>query len=706
MGLGRRLVPIATALVFAWFVLAVCYGIAGPWQFGHNGFNGSAFCQGARNSLRFHIWAQSLYHTGLEPPPPHALYTHHPQMLHWHLLALFKVFSPSPFVGRLVPMLYSVATLVLLQRTAARYWGPVHALLAIAIYAFTPLHVIFGNMIDHEQGAIFWSLLLTWAFARWWEERRPRHLLLTLVAVSFAGQFDWPPYYIAFFLALFTFVQGLRSGRPLLRWRTEWTFVVVFSLVVLANFGGFFAWIARTRGGLGDMGSAYLQRTAAKEGYAGVQLRRLLDLHGILVMTVTALWVPLLVRRLRAGTARIRELIPGCFFAAQVLHSLLFRNAGAIHSYWTYWLGVASALGGADVVVSAYAVIVERARGRRLAPVFVGLVVLGVGLQARYAYARLEWGFARGTASYLYPTPDIRTEVRAMQALHARYPRERTLFVFHSSMDVRSEVHWYHDTPLEGTGQLIPRADLLRRAEHVVVLADLRRLGERHDLQSLSRIHPTMVFERRIVAIEVNSSEARLEAFAAVPQAESWLHHWLYDPLSPPMLYVPDDLAAVRALFDWGDLVSVGQSGSGGGSLLTWDCPKGQHVAALEGSLNDAGVLTRVRARCRRADGSAGEDTPFFGGLGPPPFAVACPVGSAVVGFTAVTKQFVEGLAPRCAPLGVADRVETTPGALGVVGVLGTPGQVSFACPSDAVARGVRVRAGALVDAFGLACAR
>ncbi|MBK7399014.1 MAG: glycosyltransferase family 39 protein [Myxococcales bacterium] len=449
MGLGRRLVPIATALVFAWFVLAVCYGIAGPWQFGHNGFNGSAFCQGARNSLRFHIWAQSLYHTGLEPPPPQALYTHHPQMLHWHLLALFKVFSPSPFVGRLVPMLYSVATLVLLQRTAARYWGPVHALIAIAIYAFTPLHLIFGNMIDHEQGAIFWSLLLTWAFARWWEERRPRHLLLTLVAVSFAGQFDWPPYYIAFFLALFTFVQGLRVGRPLLRWRPEWTFVVVFSLVVLANFGGFFAWIARTRGGLGDMGSAYLQRTAAKEGYAGVQLRRLLDLHGILVMTVTALWVPLLVRRLRAGTARIRELIPGCFFAAQVLHSLLFRNAGAIHSYWTYWLGVASALGGADVVVSGYAAIVERARGRRLAPALVGLVLLGVGLQARYAYARLEWGFARGTASYLYPTPDIRTEVRAMQALHARYPRERTLFVFHSSMEVRSEVHWYHDTPLE-----------------------------------------------------------------------------------------------------------------------------------------------------------------------------------------------------------------------------------------------------------------
>jgi len=357
-------------------------------------------------------------------------------------------------------------------------------------------------------------------------------------------------------------------------------------------------------------------------------------------------------------------------------------------------------------VVSLHERMVERPKGTRFAPVLVGLVLLGVGLQARYAYARLQWGFARGTAAYLTPTPDIRVEVRAMQALHARYPRERTLFVFHGSMDVRSEVHWYHDTPFEGSGQLIPRPDFLRRAEHVVVLADLRRLGERHDLQSLSRIHPTLVFERRIVAIDLNSSEPRLEAFAASPQPETWLHGWLFDPLSPPMRYVPDDLTAVRALLDWGELVSIGQSGSGGGSLLTWDCPKGQHVAALEGSVNDAGVLTRVRARCRGADGSAGEDTPFFGGLGPPPVTASCPAGSAVVGFTAVTKQFVEGLAPRCAPLGVADRVETTPTALGLVGVVGTPGQVSFSCPTDSVARGVRVRAGALVDAFGLACAR
>lgn len=711
MGSARRLLPrvtvLATVLVFVWFLLACCYGIAGPWQWGHNGFNGSAFCQGARNSLRFHIWAQALYHTGLERPPPGALYTHHPQMLHWHLLALFKVLGPAPWVGRLVPAAYSFATLVLLHRTAARWWGPIHALVATAIYALTPLHLIFANMIDHEQGAIFWTLLLLFSFVRWWEDRKARHFVLALVSVSFAGQFDWPPYYVAFYVAVFVLVTGLR--RPpgqharWYAWRPEWTFLVVFSLVVLANFGGFFAWIAWVRGGLADMGSAYMQRTARQVGYAAVQWRRLLDLHGLIVVALTAAWVPLLVRRLRARTASARELVPGCFLAAQVLHSLLFRNAGAIHSYWTYWLGVASALGGADVVVSLHARLASDARRWR-GPAFVAAAtVLGL-VQARYAHARLAWGFAHGTAAYLEPTPDIRTEVRAVRALRTIYAREDTLFVFHSSMEVRSEVHWYHDSPSDGSPTVIPRMGLVGRAKHVVMLVDLQRAGERADLEVLVSRHPTFVFERRIVAIEITGQKARLEAWTTAARPPSLIHSWFVDPASPPVTLVPDDAGAVKALLTWGEVAATGQSGSAGGTLYGWDCPVGQHVGAIEAAV-DKGSIVRVRGRCRRAAGDPGEDTPFFGGPGGAQVAVACPPGQALVGFSARTQGFLAGLAPRCGRLDAAEaRVETTPAIVGAVD--GGPGDVSFSCPTGTVARGLRIRAGALVDAFGVACAR
>lgn len=700
--MARRLLPLATALVFVWFFLACCYGIAGPWQWGHNGFNGSAFCQAARNSLRFHIAAQALYHTGLEPPPPAALYTHHPQMLHWHLIALFKVLGAAPWVGRLIPAAYSFATLVLLQRAAARWWGPAHALLATAIYALTPLHLVFANMIDHEQGAIFWTLALLFTFVRWWEERRARHFALALVSVSFAGQFDWPPYYVAFYLALFVLAAGLRQAGPFHRWRPEWTFLVVFSLVVLANFGGFFAWIAWTRGSLADMGSAYLLRTAAKVGYAAVQWRRLLDLHGLVIMALTVAWIPLIVARLRAKAAAPRDLLPGCFFAAQILHSLLFRNAGAIHSYWTYWLGVASALGGADVLVSAHRRLADDAR-RWHAPAFVAIAaVLGL-LQARYAYARLAWGYAHGTAAYFEPTPDIRTEVRAMQALHVRYPREQTLFVFHGSMDVRAEVHWYHDSPMDGSPTVIPRVGLWGRAKHVVLLVDLRRAGERADLEALVRLHPTLVFERRIVAIELTGREATFGAFAAAPRPEGFWHRWFVDPAAPAVELVPDDPVAVKASFTWGEVAAIGQSGSAGGTLLAWDCPVGQHLGAIEASLDGAAIV-RLRGRCRRVDGGPGEDTPFFGGPAAGTTAVACPAGQALVGFSARTATYLAGLAPRCASPSAVPREETSPGSVGVAD--GTPGEVSFSCPAGTVARGLRVRAGAMVDAFGIACAR
>ena len=71
---------------------AVClHGVANVWAWGHNGFNGAAFAQAARNSIRFGVLGQAQYYTGLEPPSPEMMYTHHPMMLHFHLLALYQI---------------------------------------------------------------------------------------------------------------------------------------------------------------------------------------------------------------------------------------------------------------------------------------------------------------------------------------------------------------------------------------------------------------------------------------------------------------------------------------------------------------------------------------------------------------------------------------------------------------------------------------
>src|SRR5690606_7035628 len=107
----------------------------------------------------------------------------------------------------------------------------------------TPLHAIFANMIDHEQGSIFWCLLFVHQYLRWLEGKRPLHLVGCMLAVTMAVQFDWPGYYIAFFVAVHAFVHGIVRGHSDRFWKREWSFVAIFSVVVLANFAAFAGFI-------------------------------------------------------------------------------------------------------------------------------------------------------------------------------------------------------------------------------------------------------------------------------------------------------------------------------------------------------------------------------------------------------------------------------------------------------------------------------
>lgn len=704
-----RVVDALTILVFGCFVLGCLYGIAGPWQWGHNGFNGAAFCQAARNSLRFHIVGQALYYTGLTAPPPGTLYTHHPQMLHLHLVVLFKLLGQQPWVGRLVPATYSILTLVLVHRIALRWWDRVTALVAIALYAFTPLHTIFANMIDHEQGAIFWSLLSVWAYLRFREEDRRRHLVICLVAISCAAQFDWPPYYIAFFVAIHALVMGLHGGRPILRWRREWTFLVVFSAVVLLNFGAFFAWIYRQRGTLAEMGQAYAMRTAPTTGYLAAQYQRIVDLHGPVISWVTVLWLPLVVARLRRGEAKERDLVPAVFFASQVVHSLLFRNAGSIHSYWTYWVGVATALGGADVLVTAYRVLDAWTRGHPRARIArLALIVTSFALvlfQVRYAYGRLRWGFRTGSASGFVPSPDIREEVRMAKLLAQRFARDETLYLFHESVPVRIEVHWYHDTPFEQRSMLAPAPPDYTRAKHVVVIADVEGTGEHALLAKMAREHPTILLDRKFAVIDMSQRGRRLEALRSSTGQPSLVWSWFVDPVKGPTDWVADDPAAASAALEWGpELEAIIDPSARGGVMHGWDCPRGEYAIGLEGSTDPASpAISRVRARCERSTGEEGAGSPFFGGHVGEVHAQVCPAGTVMIGLASRSGRYLESVAPVCAP----NNKDPERNVLTLAPIGGELREDSrMICPAGTLVRGIRIRSGALVDGIGVACGR
>lgn len=731
---------LAVAAVFAAFAMGALHRVASPWQWGHNGYNGAAFAQAARNSLRFGIVGQAQYHTGLEKPQSWAIYTHHPLMLHAHLVALFALLGDAEWVGRLVPALYSIFNIVLIFVIARRLGGPAMALLSAVLYALLPINLVFANMIDHEQGGIFWCLLCVYSYILWLRGYRVRHLILALASITAAVQFDWPGYYIAFFIVLHSLVTGIVRHRGVLRWRPEYTWVAVFSVVVLANFVGFFTWIQVKQGALGGMHESFVHRTSVPPGYLDWVWMHLMDLYGYRPLALTLAWAILTVVRVARGRSDDLDLVVLLFMLAQLIHSSVFRQAGLYHSYWTIWMGPAVAIGGARFLTWLYPHLAAACRrvltsigGRsgtlgvvRTVPPLLAASLLAVVLvpQARFSFWQLMWGYATGSASYVPAYDDHYADITWSRTLGNRYDREKVRFIIDPSVQARIEFLYYLDSPHSWipVNALTDHGGLegLQR----VVLVDLKQSTARADVARYVQDRRVLVWDRRFVAIELDARQGGTHGFVSRAVPMTFWHRWLVNPWRPDVTWHEDpDPGAVANLFDTSVQVTLEPiRGSPGGEARAWDCPRGQVMGALAAVIRNSElhgrILGALRPFCRPVswqDGgrsAQGEEWggPWQGGWwGVSEMKVACQEGDVPVGarIHLVKGRFVAGVALLCTTLErLEDRqsfIQATPYETSVAGRVTGKG-TRLRCPAGSVVWGLRARLGSLVDAAGISC--
>ena len=535
----------------------VCaHGIANYWQWGHNGYNGAAFSQAARNTLRFGVLAQAPYHTGLSPPPVEALYTHHPLLLHLHLVAGFALFGVEEWVARSVPAAYSVGALILVCLLVARYRDRATALAAAVLYATIPLNLIFANMVNHEQGCIFWSLGLLYSYLRWRDTALARYGALAFVCVSMAMQFDWAGYYIAFAVALHAFVEGVRAGRRARRrasaesspglWNRRFTFVVVFSGVVLMNTAVFFGWIAIARGNLLDMWGAFSERTEPGTNYLTQQAARLFSLQGPVPVLLLMVWLVKVTQRRRRGLTCPLDMVVLTFLFAQLVHSSVFQKAGSVHTYWTYYLNPALAIAGGDAVVSIWRSsnrVAARLKSLAPTPFVVGALLLGaIVFQGFFARHQYWWGISTGSVSLIEEYDDQFAEIMWAKEVARHFPRPTATFVLNPSIKRRRiELDYYLDAPIET--RLTPESK--SSTPHRVWLLDLENVDRSDPEWSLIRhvasLRPCFVWDRRFIAIDLAGSAPEVTAFLSQNASGSIWWDWLVSSTHAPIRWIPDN---------------------------------------------------------------------------------------------------------------------------------------------------------------------
>ena len=474
-----------------------------PWHWGHNGYNGSAFSQAAKNSLRFGHAGQASYYFGWEPPPAVEIYTHHPLLLHGHLVASFSLFGAHEWSARLVPFFYSLATWLLLVVAVNRFWRERTALFAGLAYALTPVTLTFANMVDHEQGGIFFSLLLVYAYLRWLETGTRSYAILSGLAVTCATQFDWPGYYVAFAVAAHCLLYGVR-GRAPARWSV---FLALFSALTLLNFGFFFLWIHETRGGLGHMVDAFQLRNQVIpiSDYLRLVWFRLYELYGPLLLGIAAVGSVVGLRNARKSGLQARALLPLAFGFAGIVHIAAFPNAMQLHAYWVYYWAPATAVGaavGLDASVTWVKSFLSRRARRDFSEKGLAATVFVVFAFAQGSFAVVSWldQLERGHASDCEDCYFQRLERAWFVDLGNRFDDPYIRFAIHRSVqEPRIELRYYLDAPhREGAGLRGNRRNAILLVDRTKVREERQRL-----MDWRLRRHPHWVWMNRFYAIDL-----------------------------------------------------------------------------------------------------------------------------------------------------------------------------------------------------------
>ncbi len=99
-----------------------------PWSLGdHNGWGGAFYSNIARNYLRYgygETHFAPVVNTGIVPARRHVYYLTHPPGIGWLVSVCFRLLGIHEWAARLVPLVFSLGTIVLLYRIGAGIASP------------------------------------------------------------------------------------------------------------------------------------------------------------------------------------------------------------------------------------------------------------------------------------------------------------------------------------------------------------------------------------------------------------------------------------------------------------------------------------------------------------------------------------------------------------------------------------------------------
>jgi len=270
-------------------------------------------------------------------------YVNHPPLIVWaaagfaEILGYSQNSTPHEMAVRLMAIFPSILSLALFYIITRRLYNRRIALLAVSLYAFTPMIAYFGRMPNHEAMALLWLYSFIAVYLQWMRHFTWRR---TFALVLFAGLAMWTAWAPAFFfvmLGLVAFVYGHRKQRIGI------VFIGLITLLLTLAIPLFYEW--QHPGAIDDLLIAFTGRTsnrafeASAAGFTWLQFAQVQLGHMVTTMTFAVVLLgaaglfSLILRKKRLADSTV--LAMAC---AGFLYILVFRHAAQFHDYYKIYL--------------------------------------------------------------------------------------------------------------------------------------------------------------------------------------------------------------------------------------------------------------------------------------------------------------------------------------------------------------------------------
>lgn len=527
-----------------WFLLVNLWEINAPFGAGHWAAAASVGVAG-ENMWKHHIIAPALWYTP-GPPVPSEYYCNHPWGIFWSTALFVKLFGHHNWVCRLVPVVLSSLSPLLLYGIGRGIWGPVSGALSAASFVVLPIALAFGNFNGLEVPVIFGVLLSIWGYVRLTKTWKRRWVAVSAIGFFHAFSIDWPAYFYGAAVLAFMLPRGiLLNGRwyPAVDRRrfAQWWSLAASAAVGLMLFH---LWQCQKAGQLVHLLGQGISRSAGADAPLSIVLEH--RAHWIeLAFTPLAIFigkamVPVFLFRL-VFLKRDLEVFPLAVLVMATLHYVIFKQGADIHFFWPQYFApyFALSMGCLAVTVEGVGRWVARrfSRKGRLVPpivallttVWVPLAIIPDGVRG-LVYARGTGGRFDERGNLIYSDID---KVTALDWMRKRW-ESNTSVVAHEGMNAGWQVAWSIRRPLNDgpvpKGRAVGQNQYYLVDSRFIYANDLKRLAQSFHIVAVG---PFWVADRA-------QPSSPIDGFSLEPHEPTFLEWYFVQGNDPIYTVVPD----------------------------------------------------------------------------------------------------------------------------------------------------------------------